>query len=732
MNTESLLNINKNLFGDFASITNSKDRKGYNLIINGEKIKAKNSAEAAKIIYEKANVNLEFQDWWKDIKQDIFADATEKGVKTNELAKYAINELKSRLDDYSLRKIAERDDYTKVKLPDAFNADFTACSFKPSKTINEVDLDFLSGICYCKVDGLFYFKFNNNYTLIGDGASLTDKRSKELARLYGCIIAKRTVKTGQDNYDFWRDLYEITDDINSEYWYCAKEIETYLKTADMRRAVFNGDGDVSFDVFGSKYKLHEILQLKNFAQLGNESFDMKTVLHSFIVKLGINTKLPALMLNRNLANIYYETTADGVFKRYSLRSPNGNKCSMLDYLSKIFEESTILKTNVPALDEIPSIISDEKNTKSKFYIVDKWEDSLKGQCELSDAKGLKTFLAPYTTEEKIAIMGWAYTVFHPSCHDYINFLFKTGGGTFKTNYYSEQIVNILNVMYNPDTKIVHKMTNDQWTKDSFLREGTNSGISTSALIFNDECTVKSIEEFKNMSGGGKEGVAYQYRTMRENPVGMTCFAKWLFCTNNNIIIQDDSGAYDRRLFIIDRMDVKNLTPPFEQSELVTKRRSEMKAFYDFAKRCYDKACAEAGSFTKYVRTVKSIHRNIAEAYKSENKISAYDETYKMLLDKVDKGESNVFSFEDGSIGVSVTYLKSMTETILNNNELSWPSFRSFIANDDDYFIQRNMWRYKFKAKGKTHPAVVKMFPLKEEYTENLYEEVDIKENDIIF
>ena len=725
MNSTTQNNINFKLLTDFAHLTNSRDRKGFNLCINGEKIKAKTSSEASRIINEKASAQLDYESWWNDIKKDILADANAQNIPQKDWAKFFQDTLKKAIDQFAINKINERDGFTKVLLPDAFQAEFTPCSFKPSCTINEVDLDIVDGLCYCKENALFYFKSGNNYTLLGDRCDLISKGSKQLDLLYAQIVKRRILKTGRIEYDFWKELYDTTDKINDEYWKIAEELEAYLKVTDLSNCKFGDAEDVNVTIFGKDYPLHSVLQLKHFKQISEEGFDMKRLLHTFIIKIAINEKLPAMMLNQNLANIYYETTADGGFKRYSIKSPKGNKCSIIDYLSKIFEESTILKTKIPLLDVVPRIISDT-GAPAKYYIDKKWMDGLGPQLSLEESKGFNAFIRPYTEEERIAIMGWAYTCFHPSTHDYINFLFKTGGGTFKTNYYEKQIENILKEMYKPESLIVHEITGDSWVSDSFRKEGVNSGISTSALVFNDECTAKSIEEFKNMSGGSTEGVNYQYRVMRENPISMKVFAKWLFCTNNNIVIQDDSGAYDRRLFIIDRMDVKKLNPPYRSDELENGRRMEMLAFYNEAKRCYEEACRISGTFSSFVQNTRNIHKNISQAYKSENKVSAYTELWNRMNERFQASvviEGDPIKLKDGSIAVKSDWLQSEMSSILMDNEIQWKNFRSFITNDSDYFVSPNIARYSFRIGDRKFSPRYRLYPLKDEYKIS-YEEVE--------
>lgn len=729
MNLITQKNIDSKLLSEFAHLTNSRDRKGFNMSFNGEKVKAATTEKAAKTIFEKASASLDFVDWWSDIKKDILADAKEKNIPQKDWSNYIENVLKEEINRYMVNKIAERDEFTKVRLPDAFNAEFTACSFKPSRAINKADLDFIDGVIFCKENNLFYFKSDDNYTLLGDRSDLISKGSKQLDILYKCVLNRRILKTGDVNYDFWNELYNLCDKINAEYWRIAEEVEAYMKITDLSNCKFGDEKDANVTVFEKEYPLHTVLQLKQYKQIYEESFDIRRMIHTFVIKIAINEILPAVLLNQNLANIYYETSADGGFQRYSIKSPKGYKCSIIDYFAKIFEESTILKTRIPVLDTIPRIISDT-DAPARYYIDSKWTESLEGQVGLDKARGYNAFISPYTEEERIAIMGWAYTCFHPSTHDYINFMFKTGGGTFKTNYYEKQIENILNRMYRPSSIIVHTMVGDSWVSDSFRKEGVNSGISTSALVFNDECTIRSIEEFKNMSGGCSDGVNYQYRVMRENPINMKIFAKWLFCTNSNIIIQDDSGAYDRRLFIIDRMDVKKLQPPYRPDELEKGLYSELLVFYNEAKRCYEEAVKRAGSFSAFVQSTKSIHRNISQAYKSENKVSAYMEMWKLFEQTIPvEGADDIpIKLKDGSYAVKSTWLQNLENTIFKDCEIQWKNFRSFILNDSDYFEKPNVGRYTFAMSGIQYSPRYRLYPLKSEYKIQ-YEDAEIYDKD---
>ena len=199
------------------------------------------------------------------------------------------------------------------------------------------------------------------------------------------------------------------------------------------------------------------------------------------------------------------------------------------------------------------------------------------------------------------------------------------------------IQRILNKMYNANN-ITFTMLSDTWVRDRFLLESVNGGVSTAAFVNNDECTIKSIEAFKDFSGGGKNGMDYSKRTMRENPTQMKIYSKWLFTTNNDFILQDDSGAYDRRLFIIDRMDVKKLIPPYSKRDFEDELVKEMKTFYITAKQSYEHILKGYKSLEDFV-TKCSIANNLKKAYAEEDKIWIY---YKLTEDLYKGNETNIW------------------------------------------------------------------------------------------
>lgn len=353
-------------------------------------------------------------------------------------------------------------------------------------------------------------------------------------------------------------------------------------------------------------------------------------LHSYFIKSIFAYLIPASGVNNDLYNVYYETLNDdsGTFKRYAIKPTHGAKCTFETYLAKLFSERFVICSTLKKIDTVPHIISDD-STIAEFSYNSNWQDKLVNQVDFKDAKILNAFIKPYSKEERTALMAWAYTVIHPSTNDNIHLLFMTGGGTFKTNYYCAMIEKILKLAYGSNRSLVHQMKEDRWITDSFLRESTTTGISNSAMVNADECTDKCLEQFKSMSGGTNDGMSYQKRMMRENPISMKIYAKWLFTTNKFFSIDDESGAFERRLLIVNRMDVKNIDKPFSASEFCKHIDTEICAFYELAKASYNAMLKVAPTLQEY-RDATELKKNMTLAYNEEDKLMLYYEIYDAL------------------------------------------------------------------------------------------------------
>lgn len=543
-----------------------------------------------------------------------------------------------------------------MAISQAFGGRRIVCKQKPHNYINQVDLDLIKGVVYCNQDGLFYFKKDKSYTLLGSVEELTCKNSKALVTLVD-LYSKQFVEEKGRDFDLIHECFLMANDVTKDYIACRTLIDEAKKNNSLCATT-------KVKALGEDVEVCKLLQINNYEPIPE---DWQELLMNHYVKLLINYKFPAVLLNRNLCDICYESSDDEglYFKKFAV--DYNDRPPYSTYLIKLFEQFDMVKNNVPNIDVIPHIISDD-STPASYYIDNDWLNKLENQYELKDCKILKTFLAPYTDEEKCAIMAWAYTVFHPSYGDTINMLFKTGGGTFKTNYYSNMIQRILNKMYNAKN-ITFTMLSDTWVKDRFLLESINGGVSSSAFVNNDECTIKSIEAFKDFSGGGKNGMDYSKRTMRENPTQMKIYSKWLFTTNNDFIIQDDSGAYDRRLFIIDRMDVKKLTPPYSKRDFEDELVKEMKTFYELCKKSYDYVLSKYKSLEDFV-TKCSIANNLKKAYAEEDKIWIY---YKLTED--------LYNGKENSIWIPASDFKVKASLLCEELEVNFNGFRNWLKSN---------------------------------------------------
>lgn len=643
-------------FIDFADCHNN--RKGTSITMkfasDDKKLTPKTLNEAVDILFQKASSELQTEKWYTDYNAEIITEAH----KTNSTYKTLWKEIiKKELNSFLVDKQAARDDFTQKSLPSAFGGEFTPCKFDPKHSINEVDLMLIKGVMYCNIDKCLYINYHNNFIRLGDFEDVTDKRSTANHLMFKYLSKLNSERVGREFYDLWEELYLIADNVTKAFFTIRRQCETSSKNKT------NADFEISLPWVKDTVNISEFIQCKKENPLPVNWYDE---LHSAFAKEIINNMLPSSMINNDLMNLYYESK-DEEFKRYAIKPAKGAKCTFSTYLSKLFEESNALEQFIPKIDVLPRIITDEDGVAARFKVVDKWEDTLTNQFErTSECKILNTFLSQYTDNEKLAIMGWAYTVLHPSCPDNINFLFKTGGGTFKTNYYAEQIKILLRKMYNPDYDLVHIMLRDTWVTDYARRELANGcGISTAALVFNDECTDKCLEEFKAMSGGSTDqGEDYQCRIMRENPKQMKIYCKWLFNTNLDFIIQDTTGAFDRRLFIISRMDVRNLPKPYGKNEFHKYLERETKMFYQTAKKSYEFIKKKYGTLEAFVSQVPEISKNLKDAYNEEEKIVAYCN----LFDKIksnDTPEIKYFESENKIILTTKLY-NEMLDDVCNS------------------------------------------------------------------
>lgn len=621
--------------------------------LTGKRVKPNNIVELVEKIYTQVATNENGKDWFCSLNAEYAKEANSNNKPLKEVwFKHLTNDISSNL----AKRVEYRNEHIQSSISPAFSGRRIVSKLKPHKYINDVDLELIKGVVYCEQDGLFYFKRDSSYTLLGSVEELTCKNSNALINLVELYSKQFLEEHGRD-FDLINECYLMANEVTKDYFGCRTMIDEAKKSGTLY-------GNTKVTVLGESVEVYKILKINDYDAIPDE---WPELLMNHYVKLLINYKFPAVMLNRNLCDIFYESSDDEGYYFKKFRVDFTDRPPYSTYLIKLFEQFDMVKCNVPKIDVIPHVVSDD-NTPARYYIDREWIDKLENQYKIEDCKILKAFLNPYTEDEKYAIMAWAYTVFHPSYGDTINMLFKTGGGTFKTNYYSMMIQKILEKMYNTN-KVSYTLQNEFWVKDRFLLEGLNGGVSTAAFVNNDECTIKSIEAFKDFSGGGKNGMNYARRTMRENPTQMKIYSKWLFTTNNDFIIQDDSGAYDRRLFIIDRMDVKKLTPPYSKTEFEGELIKEMKSFYTVAKQSYEQILTNYKSLEDFV-TKCSIANNLKKAYAEEDKIWVY---YKLT--------EELYNGSETSLWIPVGDFKTQATKLCEENDVNFNGFKKWLKSN---------------------------------------------------
>lgn len=607
-----------NILTNYFEIRNSNDGKYIQLQVDGKFKKYKTLAEVAKQAYSKS------QEIFTDNKyaeSDSKKEIDKLRIQGNTLEQAFCAQFEKELAQYLTHKKEARDNYIQNALPSAFNAKFIPASFKPASFCNTVDVSFINSVVYCVEQDALYYTSNNSYKLIGTIDEIISKDSRSIYTLATCINKDLSIKHDIDCFDFWSYLYQQVDKATEAFF----EAKVLLETIAQSNATINVEEKLTCVPWPEKISLNYFSDKSG--RLVSDWYDR---LHSYFIKCIFTYLIPASGVNNDLYNVYYETLNDdsGTFKRYAIKPTHGAKCTFETYLAKLFSERFVICSMLKKIDTVPHIISDD-STIAEFSYDSNWQDKLTNQVDFKDAKILNAFIKPYSKEERTALMAWAYTVIHPSTNDNIHLLFMTGGGTFKTNYYCAMIEKILKLAYNSNRSLVHQMKEDRWITDSFLRESTTTGISNSAMVNADECTDKCLEQFKSMSGGTNDGMAYQKRMMRETPISMRIYCKWLFTTNKFFSIEDDSGAFDRRLLIINRMDVKNIEKPFSASEFCKHIDTEICAFYELAKASYNAMLKVAPTLQEY-RDATMLKKNMTLAYNEEDKLMLYYELYDAL------------------------------------------------------------------------------------------------------
>lgn len=702
-----------NILTSYFNIHNSNDGKYINIELDGKKKKCKTLNEVAEIAYSKSQeifVDVKYAN--SDSKSAIDKLRTEQSY---DLKQAFCAQFVNELSDYIHAKKELRDNYIQNTLPSAFNAKFIAASFKPAGYVNEIDEKFISNIVYSEEQDALYYVNNGAYKMLGTIAEIVNKDSKAIYLLTSCINNELSIKFNVEYFDFWSYLYQQIDKATDAFF----EAKVLFETLAQRNEKINPDQTLTCVPWSEKVSMYYFSDKKT-GLLCSDWYDR---LHSYFIKSIFTYLIPASGVNNDLYNVYYETLNDesGTFKRYAIKPTHGAKCTFETYISKLFSERYAIQTMLKKININPHIISDD-STPAEFQYDPTWLDRLTDQAEIGDAKVLNAFLSPYSKEEKLIIMAWAYTVFHPSLNDNIHFLFMTGGQTFKTNYYAAMIVKILQLAYKSNRNLTHYLERDMWITDSFLRESSTTGISNAALVHSDECTDKCLDQFKAMSGGTSDGINYQKRMMRETPISMKIFCKWLFTTNKFFAIQDDSGAFDRRLVIIKRMDVNNLAKPYAGAIYDKMKFKEIKVFYELAKWSYNEILKTATDLQDYRNKQEVLRRNLNEAYQEEEKLQAYS----VLFERIFKSAIGTNS-SDGSIRVKGTLSTPIIEEVSKEYNLNINGFRNWIKHSIST-IKENKYTTMHFSDGRASGWV--LYPLKQAIQEKLLADCDeVEDND---
>jgi hypothetical protein len=665
--------VAKYLLDDVFKIHNQANGDGYTIDINGKRKRVKTTDELVNQMFINST-KIQGDDMYVELVKYINFQMNEEHKSFEETWKKYV---KMMVQAHIQKKAEFRDEIIKESIPSAFGAEFNECKFLPRGTLNQKDLEILKGLAFCPKSQFFFFEFHGNWTRLGTAIELQDKTSLASIRAAILISKANAERRGVQKWDIWDEHYRECDRLTAEFMDIRLVLERVVKeklTFDITVKPFWSDTDIS---------LRDLLQLPE----GVTATDVIDKLHSAICKVGINQILSAVMINKGLGNINYEFDGEW-FKRYSYRPKGKGKCSLPDYLAAAFSEVPSLIEEIPILNEEPRVISDIPGVRARFTMKKDWLNTLpEGQKPLKECKALKSFLAPYTQNEVLAMMAFAYTVIHPSTNDPINLCIKTGGGTFKTSTFAGDIVDLMNYAYRPDGSIVHKMVGDAWVVDSARLENANGdGVSTAALVFNDECTEKGINKFKDMSGASTDvGVDYQRRLMHQNPVEMKIYAKWLFLTNIDFQIQDTEGAFERRLGIIDEMKIKKLTPPYPRESYDRERKRELRSFYELSKKCYDKVVAEHGSLTTFFQECPELNKNLRQAYNEEAKLLTYHQIWQKLqglLSDPMSTNSGIRLLDDGSIGVASKSIDDVMKFDCEENGVNLSGMKKWIANTE--------------------------------------------------
>lgn len=592
-------------------IKNKGNGKGYSFKYKDKTYLAATMNDLVKKIYDLPGVYT--KQWHKDIVNEITKLPEYSEDKSEELfCDYLAKSLNAAMTE----KRNMRDEYQKNSLPSAFNADIISCKFKPANDYNDKDKELLEIFVYCEDNGVIYTEIDGNYSLIGTPLDISNRKSNA-SYLAGSALKKHMDAKRCTDYQIWAELYHLADTATDKFF-------AYRRTIEEAISQETPPSEIIIKYKGEDISMQEFLQLP----LDKFSDDWDDALHTAICKIIVNELMPASLFNNDIIQLCFEAKNE-MFHRYSVRPAHGKKANLNTIVSMMFEDPCIID-NIRHIKGVPHIISDGPSVFSEFKIQKDWKNKLPEQYESGkECKALKTFLEPFTDNERKVMMAWAYMALHPSTGESIGMLIQTGGGTFKTGYYAEMIRYLMSIMYNaPKDRVGFMMKKDAWVENTKLREPGNRGISKAGLVIIDEAGSRSIEQYKLWSGSTVDvGIDYEYSKIYQEGVQTKIFCPWLFTSNEDINLGDDKGVYDRRLIVIKRMDLSNFEKPYDMKDYHISIRKEAIHFYNFAKKSYEELVKKYGSLTSAVNKIQEIHANLACIFEEEAKLNAYENLY---------------------------------------------------------------------------------------------------------
>lgn len=680
---------------NLLNIRNSGRGNAYKFTIKDKDYKAKTLNELVNLLYEKSGA-WQAESWYQTEVQEIHKSPNYHSP--NDFEQVWKEHFYKLLDESLEAKRDKRDEHQQASLPSAFEAEFVGTRYQPSNYMNDEDYKLIKGIVYCKANDNLYYVENDAYTRIGPFSDMVEKQSDTLMELSALLQRNMAAELGVPKFDLWEYIWSSSNAVTEVFFKMRREIEDCISSGQLPsncNITFNKKQTTIKQLFGwIDDTFHE---------------DWLDDLHTLCIKFLINEAMPSSLIRNGLVKLQLEMK-NNLFKRYNLTGTTLKLCNFNMYLSSLFEGINKL-TDLQTIEKEPRIISEDA-TCAKFHRLKDWHKNLApNQFGLSECKILNTFLEKYNEDEKDFIMAWAYSVLHPSLGEGIGLLIKTGGGAFKTCGYSTMIKKLLSKMYGgPEDELTYTLIRDAWVKNDQYKESSgNLGISHCALVVNDECTEKCVEQYKDMSGSTSNvGVVYSYKKVYAQPVQTRIYNRWLFLTNHPITIQDADGVYERRLAIIDRMDIKQLKKPYNSNyEPMIDR--ELGAFYGLAKECYTKLKIKYGDLVS-AATSMSFARNLKDAYAEEDKSFIY---YKFF---------EKYNVKD----VLEIPCKDFTETakqFCEENEVNFNGFKNWIKNTDKT-VAPCKWNFCKKEKScvvKYH----KLYKLKPEFEPKCEEDTDM-------